>query len=88
MRYHYLSYSYADSTVHSGAEYDANSIFVFDSFLKKNLDIFAKKDKEELKKFITSYINHLENFGESFFHLIQASKSNIRLYKLFVIWHC
>lgn len=51
----------------------------------KKLGYICEKDKEGLKKFITSYINDSANFSESFLHLIQASKSNIRLYKLFFI---
>ena len=43
MRYHYLSYSYADSTLHSGVEYDATSIFVFYSFLKKTWIYLRKR---------------------------------------------
>jgi uncharacterized protein with ParB-like and HNH nuclease domain len=83
MRYHYLSYFYPD--VQNGTEYDATALFVFDAFLKKTLESFAKKDKEKLKEFITDYINDLANFSQSFLGLITASRSNVRLYKLFVI---
>jgi uncharacterized protein with ParB-like and HNH nuclease domain len=83
MRYHYLSYSYVD--VQNGAEYDAPARFIFDSFLKKTLENFAKVDRKKLKEFISDYVADLANFSQSFLALIKESEHNVRLYKLFVI---
>lgn len=82
LRYHYLAYSY--NNAENIFDYNGYIQTVFDGFLKNTLKKFSTCPSD-LRSFIDNYITDLEEFSTAFLKLIQETKTNPRVYKLFVI---
>jgi hypothetical protein len=84
LRYHYFAFNGEKHGVESGADYNATSETVLESFLKPALKTL-RSDKDRLKSFITDYVNDLGVFFHGLLGLAEAAKTNRSLYLLLVI---
>ena len=82
LRYHYLAYNYTSAL--NASDYDGTVQTVFDGFLKSTLKKLCQQ-ADDLRSFIRDYICDLRTFACSFYKLISATKTDGRLYRLFVI---
>jgi hypothetical protein len=84
LRYHYFAFNGEQHDVESGADYNATSETVLESFLKPALKAM-RGDKERLANFITDYVSDLEVFFKGLLGLAEAARSNRSLYLLLVV---
>ncbi len=84
LRYHYFAFDGEQHDVHSGADYNATSETVLESFLKPALKNISA-DKERLGRFITEYTSDLEVFFKGLLGLAEATRTNRNLYMLLVV---
>ena len=82
LRYHYLAYNH--SLALNASDYDGTIRTIFDGFLKSTLKELCQQT-DDLRSFIIDYISDLQFFTRSFYQLISATKTDGRLYRLFVI---
>lgn len=78
MRYHYLAY--ADDLY----DFDASESYVLDTYLKKTLKPM-RNTPGKLKKFISDYVNDLQNFFASFTRIVAKVQDTEHYYKMFAI---
>jgi len=84
LRYHYFAFNGEQHDVESGADYNATSETVLESFLKPALKAM-RGEKERLVKFISDYVSDLEVFFKGLLGLAEAARSNRGLYLLLVV---
>lgn len=84
LRYHYFAFNGEEHEVESGADYNATSETVLESFLKPALKTM-RGSKERLAKFISDYVTDLEIFFRSLLGLVEAVRSERGLYLLLVV---
>jgi hypothetical protein len=81
IRYHYLAYS--NPYVQAG-DYEGALRTVFDAFLKHGLKTL-RQDHDRLRAFIHDYVTDLREFAIAFRGVIEAVRTDPRLYKSFVV---
>ncbi|HBP6668276.1 MULTISPECIES: DUF262 domain-containing protein [Pseudomonas] len=84
LRYHYFAFDGEKHDVVAGADYNATSETVLESFLKPVLKRM-RSDRERLSAFITAYVRDLEHFFRGLLALAEATRSNRELYLLLVV---
>lgn len=84
LRYHYFAFNGEEHEVESGADYNATSETVLESFLKPALKTM-RGSKERLAGFIRDYVTDLEIFFKSLLGLVEAVRSERELYLLLVV---
>lgn len=82
LRYHYLSYSFPLAV--NALDYDGTVRTVFEGFLKGTLRALSQHP-DNLLSFIEDYITDLGAFAVAFKQLIADVKTDLRIYKLFVV---
>jgi uncharacterized protein with ParB-like and HNH nuclease domain len=82
LRYHYLAYSYASAV--NASDYDGTLRTVFDGFLKGTLKRLCLIPAD-LRDFIEDYISDLRQFAQAFRELIALTRTDDRIYRLFVV---
>lgn len=82
LRYHYLAYHH--DLASNVSDYDGTVRTVYESFLKGTLKGLSPK-AHDLERFISDYIADLSAFTESFLELVSATRTDVRLYRLFVV---
>ncbi|WP_297498587.1 DUF262 domain-containing HNH endonuclease family protein [Ferrovum sp.] len=84
LRYHYFAFNGEPHGVQCGADYNANSETVLESFLKPSLKAM-RNDNDKLKRFIEDYVSDLESFFKGLLGLVEATRNNRELYMLMVV---
>ncbi|RRW40028.1 DUF262 domain-containing protein [Pseudomonas luteola] len=84
LRYHYFAFDGERHDVVSGADYNATSETVLESFLKPALKRM-RGDRERLSAFIKDYVCDLERFFKGLLRLVEATRNNRELYLLLVV---
>ena len=79
LRYHYLAYDAQEAN-----DFYGYSDIILNQFLKPALRD-RKDDHVQLRAFISNYVQDLENFARAFASLIDATRSDARLFTLLVV---
>lgn len=82
LRYHYLTYNFPSAV--NAYDYDGTVRTVFEGFLKGTLKTLSQQPAD-LRSFIEDYIEDLRAFAVAFKQLIVSVKTDLRIYKLFVV---
>jgi hypothetical protein len=84
LRYHYLAFDATSFGVVAGADFTATSETVLDVFLKPALQQL-RSDPVKLRAFIEAYTTDLTAFFAGLEQLVQATRTDINMYLLWVI---
>lgn len=84
LRYHYFAFNGEPHDVESGADFNATSETVLESFLKPALKRM-RSDRARLSAFITDYVSDLERFFKGLLELAETTRSNREMYLLLVV---
>lgn len=84
LRYHYMAFDGAAFSAIAGADYNATAETILERFLKPSLKKL-RDDTVRLCGFITEYTTDLANFFATLERLIEATRENPIIYRLFVI---
>lgn len=82
LRYHYLAYDHSSAI--NCLDYEGTIKTVFDGFLKGTL-ISLSQNTMSLRQFIENYVKDLSDFSIAFQEIISETKTNERLYRIFVL---
>lgn len=84
LRYHYFAFDGAKHDVNAGADYNATSETVLESFLKPSLKKM-RSDKERLSAFISAYVEDMASFFKGLLTLVEKTRLDKELYLLLVV---
>lgn len=84
LRYHYFAFNGEKHDVEAGADYNATSETVLESFLKPSLKAM-RSDTKKLSEFITDYVEDLAVFFRGLLELVEKVRTDRALYMLFVV---
>lgn len=84
LRYHYFAFDGAPFALESGADYSATADTVLENFLKPALRDL-RSDPDRLRHFIASYSEDLAAFFGALESLLEATRTDLATYLLFII---